>query len=251
MTTLLRTTVVEARLFLREPAAVTFGVLFPTVIVLVLGAIPTLREPSEEFGGARFVDLWAPSALVLGIGIVALQNVANVLATYRETGVLRRLSTTPVHPAQLLLAQLIVALVATVVAGTLLVVSAWVVLDVSLPRQPWTFVASFAVGFGAVLAVGALIAAVAPTARVAGGLATVVYLVMMFAGGVFLPRFLMPDSLARLGDYTPPGVAGLLAAWSGPAVGTDAGPPHAVPLAIMAAVAAAAGLAAARLFRWE
>lgn len=256
MSTLLRTTAVEARLFLREPAAVIFGVLFPAVVVLVLGAIPSLREPSEEFGGARFVDLWAPSALVLGIGIVGLQNVASVLATYRETGVLRRLSTTPVHPAQLLLAQLIVALVAAVVAGVLLVVSAWLVLDVPLPRHPWTFVACFGIGFGAVLALGALVAAVAPNARVAGGLATLVYMVVMFAGGVFLPRFLMPDSLVRLGDYTPPGVQGLLTAWSGdPAVlatvGAEAGASQAVQLAIMAGVAAAAGLAAARLFRWE
>ena len=37
MSTLLRTTIVEARLFLREPMAVTFGVLFPTVVVLATG----------------------------------------------------------------------------------------------------------------------------------------------------------------------------------------------------------------------
>jgi ABC-2 type transport system permease protein len=256
MSTLSRTTLVEAKLFLREPAAVIFGVLFPTVIVLVLGAIPTLREPSKEYGGARFVELWAPSALVLGIGIVALQHIASVLATYRETGILRRLSTTPVHPAQLLLAQLIVALVAVAGAGTLLVVSAWLVLDVPLPRHPWTFVAAFGVGFAAVLALGALVAAVAPNARIAGGLATLLYMVMMFAGGVFLPRFLMPDALVRWGDYTPPGVQGLLTAWSGDpavlaAVDAGAGAPQAVQLAVMAGVAAVAGLAAARLFRWE
>jgi ABC-2 type transport system permease protein len=256
MSTLLRTTLVEARLFLREPGAVIFGVLCPTVVVLVLGAIPTLREPSQEYDGARFVELWAPSALVLGIGIVALQNIASVLATYRETGVLRRLSTTPVHPAQLLLAQLIVASIAVAAAGALLVGSAWLVLDVPLPRHPGTFVVAFGVGFGAVLALGALVAAVAPNARVAGGLATLVYLVVMFAGGVFLPRFLMPDALVRLGDFTPPGVQGLLTAWSGdPAVlatvDAGGGAPQAVQLAVMAGVAAVAGLAAARLFRWE
>jgi ABC-2 type transport system permease protein len=174
MSTLLRTTVVEARLFLREPAAVIFGVLFPTIILLVLGAIPALREPSQEYGGARFVEGWAPSALVLGIGIVALQHIANVLAAYRETGILRRLSTTPVHPAQLLLAQIIVALFAVVAAGALLIASAWLVLDVPPPKHPWAFVAAFGIGFSAVLALGALVAAVAPNPRVAGGLATLV-----------------------------------------------------------------------------
>jgi ABC-2 type transport system permease protein len=235
---------------------VIFGVLFPTVVLLALGAVPALREPSAEYDGARFVEGWAPSALVLGIGIVALQHIAAVLATYRETGILRRLSTTPVHPVQLLLAQLIVAMVAVVVAGALLVVSAWLVLDVPLPRYPWTFAVAFGVGFGAVLALGALIAAVAPNARIAGGLATLVYMVAMFAGGVFLPRFLMPDALVRLGDYIPPGVQALLASWSGdPAVlatvGAEAGASQAPQLAIMAIMAGVAGAAAARLFRWE
>lgn len=256
MSTLLRTTIVEARLFLREPTAAILGVLSPTVILLVLGAVPALREPSKEYDGARFVELWAPSALVLGIGVVALQHVTGVLATYRENGVLRRLSTTPVHPGKLLLAQLIVALVSCLVAGALLVTAAWLVLDVPLPRHPWTFLAAFAVGFGAVLAIGALIAAVAPSSRVAGGLATLVYMVVMFAGGVFLPRFLMPDALVRMGDYTPPGVQALLTAWSGnPAVlatvGAETGGTPAAQLAIMAVVAVAAGLAAAKLFRWE
>jgi ABC-2 type transport system permease protein len=256
MSTLLRTTIVEARLFLREPTAAILGVLSPTIILLVLGAVPALREPSKEYDGARFVELWAPSALVLGIGVVALQHVTGVLATYRENGVLRRLSTTPVHPGKLLLAQLIVALVSCLVAGALLVTAAWLVLDVPLPRHPWTFLAAFAVGFGAVLAIGALIAAVAPSSRVAGGLATLVYMVVMFAGGVFLPRFLMPDALVRLGDYTPPGVQALLTAWSGnPAVlatvGAETGSTPAAQLAIMAVVAVAAGLAAAKLFRWE
>ncbi|MCW6010021.1 ABC transporter permease [Micromonospora sp. CPCC 205371] len=256
MSTLLRITIVEARLFLREPTAAILGVLSPTIILLVLGAVPALREPSKEYDGARFVELWAPSALVLGIGVVALQHIPGVLATYREHGVLRRVSTTPVHPGTLLLAQLVVGLVACLVAGALVVVAAWLVLDVPLPRHPWTFLAAFGVGFGAVLSLGTLIAAVAPSSRVAGGLATLVYMVVMFAGGVFLPRFLMPDALVRMGDYTPPGVQALLTAWSdSPAVlatvGAETGSTRIVQLAIMAGVAIVAGAAAARLFRWE
>jgi ABC-2 type transport system permease protein len=55
MSTLVRTTIVEARLFLREPTAAILGVLSPTIILLVLGAVPALREPSKEYDGARFV----------------------------------------------------------------------------------------------------------------------------------------------------------------------------------------------------
>jgi ABC-2 type transport system permease protein len=256
MPTLAKITLTEARLFLREPMSVGFGVLFPTALLLVMGAIPALREPSAEYHGARFVDFWAPSALVMGLGVVALQHIPTVLATYRENGVLRRMSATPVHPAQLLLGQLLVALGAAVASAVLLIASARLVLDVPLPRHPLGFAAAFAVGVGSVLAIGALIAAVSPNSRVASGLATMAYLVAMFAGGVFLPRFLMPEALLRIGDYTPPGVQGLLDAWTANAatavvVGGQAGPPRPLQLAIMTLVALAAGAAAARLFRWE
>lgn len=244
MPTLYKLVVTEARLFLREPMAVLFGLLFPAALLLALGAIPILREPAPEFDGQRFVAVFAPSALVLGIGVVALQHVPNVIAGYREHGVLRRLSTTPVHPGKLLVAQLLVALAAVVVSSALLIGSAWLVLDVSPPRHPLGFVLALIVGFGSVLAVGTLIAALAPNQRAATGLSTLAYMVTMFAGGVFLPRFLMPDGLARIGEVVPPGVQAMLDTWNGAA-------PSPLHLGIMAVVAVVAGVAAAKLFRWE
>lgn len=244
MSTLYRLVLTEARLFLREPMSVGFGLLLPTAVMLALGAIPALRQAAEEFGGQRFVDAWAPSALVLGLGVVALQHVPNVIAGYREQGVLRRMATTPVHPAALLVAQLVVALLAVVVAAALLIGSSWLLLDVPPPADPLGFAAAFLVGFGALLALGTVIAAVMPNQRAATGAATVVYLATMFAGGVFLPRFLMPPALVRLGDLTPPGVQALLDAWTGTA-------PAWSQLGIMALVAATAGTAAAKLFRWQ
>jgi len=254
--TVWKTTVVESKLFLREPMSVIFGVVFPTVLLLGLGAIPILRQPSEEFGGARFVEFWAPTALVLGIGILAIQHLASTVSSYREQGVLRRMSTTPAHPGILLTAQLLVVLAAATAAAVLLVVSAWLVLDVPLPHQPLGFAVAFLVGFAAVLAIGMLIAAVAPNPRVANGLATVAYLVLMFLGGVFLPRFLLPQPLARMGDYAPPGASALLESWSGdPAVlaaaGDATGAPQLVRLAVMVLIAVVAGAAAAKWFRWE
>jgi ABC-2 type transport system permease protein len=257
MSTLWKTTIVEAKLFIREPMSTIFGLLFPTALLLLLGAIPALREPSEEYYGARFVDAWAPTALVMGLAIVGVQYIPGVVATYRENGILRRMSTTPVHPATVLAAQVIVALTAALVAATLLILSAWLVLDVPLPQHPLGFAIAFVVGFGALLAIGMLVAAVAPTARAANGISVVVFMLVMFAGGVYLPRFLMPDFLIRMGDYTPPGVQALLDAWSGDAamakvLGTAAtGHPQPLQLGIMALIGVAAGWAAARLFRWQ
>lgn len=249
VSTLLRVTVTEARLLTREPVAVSVGILLPTVLMLGLGALPTLREPAPEFGGLRFVDTWAPMALILGMGILCVQHLPSVLAAYREKGVLRRMSTTPMHPGTLLTAQIIVVFAAAAVSAALLVLSSWLVLDVEPPSQPLLFTATFVVGAASLIALGVLIAAVAPSANAANGLSMVLYMLVLLVGGVFLPSHVMPDLLARVGEFTPPGARLLLESWSGDA--GDAGLPQLVQLAIMAGIAVVAAALAARLFRWE
>ena len=241
--------VTEARLVLREPMTVGFGILLPTVILLALGSVPILREPAPDFGGLRFVDTFAPTALVLGMAVLGIQHLPSVLASYRETGVLRRMSTTPVHPGMVLAAQLIAVFAAVLISSALLVLTAWLVLDVPLPRQPLLFAAAFLVGTASLIALGVLAAAVAPSTRVANGLSMTLYLVVMLVGGLFLPRIFMPDVLVRLGDVTPPGVQLLLDTWSGDADTAGSGP--LLQLAIMAVIAAVTAAVAAKLFRWE
>ena len=74
-----------------------------------------------------------PSLVVITVGTLGIQTLPIRLATYREKGVLRRLSTTPAHPLRLLTAQLITYLATAVVALVLLIVVARVAFDVPLP----------------------------------------------------------------------------------------------------------------------
>ena len=64
-------------------------------------------EPDPALGGQRWIDLFVPSLLVITLGTLGIQTLPIRLATYREKGVLRRLSTTPAHPVRLLAAQLV------------------------------------------------------------------------------------------------------------------------------------------------
>ena len=93
-------------------------------------------------------------------------------------------------------------------------------------------------------AIGALLAAVAPSNRVATALAIPMFFAVMLLGGVYLPRVFLPDILVRIGEFTPPGVQGLQDAWFGTA-------PQALPLVGMALVTLVVGAVAVRLFRWE
>jgi ABC-2 type transport system permease protein len=244
MSSLLKLVQTEARLFVRDPTTFAVGLLLPTVVLIGLGAVPILREPSEDMGGVRFIDYFAPSVIVMSVGVIGLTNLPSVLAGYRERGILRRMRTTPVHPAKLLGAQLIVNVAASLASVLLVLVAGRIAYNVPLPQNPLGFTIAFVLGITAVFAIGMLVAAVAPTARAASGISTVLFMSVMFFGGVYLPRFMLPEAVARVGDYVPPGVQTLLDTWSGEA-------PDAVQLLVMAAVAAVAGAASARIFKWE
>lgn len=235
---------IEARLYLRDLPTLLTIVGLPTLILVVLGFIPSLREPDPNFDGQTFVNYFAPSLLVVTLAMVGVNTMPMAMATYRERGVLRRLATTPAPPAALLAAQLVVALAAILASALLLIVVGRLAFDVPLPRHPLGFALAFVLGTAALLALGLLVAAVARTTKAAQALAVPLFLLTMFFGGVYLPRFLLPDAVARIGDYTPPGVQALLDAWTG----TSPQPLH---LAIMAVIAVAAGASAAKLFRWE
>ena len=231
----------ETRLFLRDPVTVLIAVVLPTVVLAGLGAVPALREPSEMFGGFRFTDYFAPSLLAINIAVLGLQNLPTGLVAYREKGILRRLSASPMNPAAVLVVQLLINVVTAAVGTVLMVAVAVFVLDVPAPRHPVGFVLTFLLGTSAVFAIGLVIAAVTPRARLAAGIGAVAFMLTQFFAGVYLPKFLLPEVVVRIGEFVPPGVGAFQGAWTGD------GP---APV-LMAVIAVAATTVAARFFRWE
>lgn len=213
-------------------------------MLLAVGPIPGMTKPSPATGGARFIDAWVPSLIVISLAILALQSIPGVVATYREQGVLRRLATTPVHPVNLLGAQLLIHVVVALAGIGLVLAAANTVYDVPLPKHPLLFLLTLLLGTVSMFSFGLLAAAVARTAKAAGGFALIAFVPTMFFGGVYLPRALLPVVLQQVGDYLPPGTQPLQDAW----VGTGVQP---LQLAVLAAFAVGGTALAARLFRWE
>lgn len=242
--TMIRT---ETKIFAREPMAVFWGLVFPSVLLVVLGLVlPGAREPSPDLGGLRVVDLYTP--IVLGFALITLgiSTLPTILATYRERGVLKRLATTPVAPSRMVVSQLAVHLLVAVISGFAALVVAWAVFDVPFPQNPWAFVLTFLLGAASLFGIGLVIGAVAPSAASGQGIGMAAYFPLLFFAGVYFPREVMPEGLARVSDFTPSGalVQALTDSFAGriPAVSS---------LAIMAAFAAVFGFLAVRLFRWE
>jgi ABC-2 type transport system permease protein len=234
----------EARLLFRDPITWLAAIALPAAILLIFGSVFAPHRPDPGLGGLRWIDTFAPSLVVITTATLAIQTLPIRLATYREKGILRRFSTTPARPAGLLAAQLVIYTVTAIVGLVVLVIVGRLAFDIPLPADPVGYVAAFALGMGALLALGLLVAAVAPSSRAATAIAIPVFFAVMFLGGVYLPRFLLPEVLVTVGTYAPPGVQGLQDAW----LGTT---PQLLPLVLLAIVIVVAGAIAVRVFRWE
>lgn len=237
----------EAKLFLRDPAGPIFAVMLPVVLLLALGQIPGYREAVPELGGERIVDTQLPGMMaILAVVTMALTVLPSTLVTYRESGVLRRMSTTPVSPVRLLVAQVANNLAVAIVATVLLIGLGYLVLGSVPPRSPLAFAGVFVLGTASMLGLGLLIAAVAPNAKVAPGIGSLLMFPLLFMAGMWIPRELMPDLVRRIGDFLPmaPFADALRDTWAGHA-------PQPLHLAVMAVTVLVTGGLAARFFRWE
>ncbi len=234
----------EAKLLFRDPISWIAAIVLPAAILLIFGSIFAPHTPDPALGGLRWIDMFAPSLVVIATATLAIQTLPIRLATYREKGILRRLSSTPARPVSLLVAQLVIYSATAIMGLVLLIAAGWLAFDVPLPANPLGYVAAFGLGMAALLTIGLLVAAVAPSAGVATAIAVPAFFVVMLLGGVYLPRVMLPEILVTIGEFSPPGVQGLQDAWLGKA-------PQLLPLAVLAAITVVGGGIASRSFRWQ
>jgi ABC-2 type transport system permease protein len=226
--------VVEVKLLTREPGAI-FALLIPLFILVVFGSsIP----PGDT--------VLLPTAVAIAVAMVGLYLLPTTLATYRERGILRRMSTTPVRPANLLAVQVALQSVLALTTCALLIAVAGTVLDAHLPTAVGAVAVTLLFGTAAMFAVGLLIAALARNGRTANGVGVLLYFPMAYLAGLMQPTSQMPPLLARIGEYTPLGAfrQSMHQVWADTT-------PSPVLLAILVAYAVAISAVAARFFRWE
>ena len=237
----------QSKIFLREPLAVFFGLVFPAVLLVVIGtAFPGATEPAAAFDGRSLVEVYASTCIVLGLATVAVFLLPVALGGDRERGILRRLSTTPVHPRALVGAHLAVQLVVVTLATVAAVLIGMLVFGIGLPESLGWFIVSFALGAVSLLAVGLLVGALVPTASSGQGIGMLLYFPILFFAGVYVPLQVMPEGIQTISSYTPAGAAAqaLTDSWLGGAQPTSS-------LLVMAAYALVAGGLAVRFFRWN
>jgi len=236
----------EARLTWRLPVGVVGGIGIPMVLLVIFGSLPKFHQTMPGLGRLTLFDVYLPVIVVLGLAALALWGVPGPLVSYREQGILRRLSTTPVPPSWLLAAQAAVQTCIAVAGLVLVIGTSMIAFGAPAPKSPAGLVLSCGLAIAGLFPMGLLIASVARTPNAASVIGRLAFFPLMFFAGLWLPRALMPGVLLDVSNYTPLGAAVQAVQDS-----MLSGFPPAAPLLVLAAYALVLGFVARRCFRWE
>jgi ABC-2 type transport system permease protein len=232
---------VQAKLLLREPGALIWLVL-PVALVVLFGNIPAFQVAQHSLGGLRVIDVYVPTFAALMPLFLALSMMPPLTATLREKNALRRFAVSPVPPAGILAALLAVIALLAALGILLIMLIGALAFHVHAPSGLGAVASSFALGFTAVMALGLVPAAIAPTAGTASAIGVPMMILNFFFSGLYFPIAEMPQTLRDIGQYIPFGA--VMDAWSGDgALWKD--------LVVLAGYTLVGSLVSVKFFRWE
>jgi len=236
----------EAKLAWRQPIGLIFGLGLPVLLLVIFASIPAFKKPNADLGGSTYLSIYLPILAAFILASLALIGLTAPLASYREQGVLRRMSTTPVPPSWVLAAQLVINLVVAAVALLLVVILGVAAFGVQGPKHVPGFILTILLAAAALFSIGLWVAAISRTSQAAAAIGNILFFPLMFFAGLWIPRNVMPAVLRGISDFTPLGAAvqALQSAMQGSF-------PPARPLLVLVAYAAAFAVAAVKLFKWE
>jgi ABC-2 type transport system permease protein len=235
----------EAKLFFREPGSLFWMLGFPPLLLIILGSIPSFRKVDPGLG-RPLIAVYVPVLVLVALIVCGLQAMPPVITGYRERGILRRMSATPVRPSALLTAHMGLYGGAGVLSALVSLTIGRLVFGVKLPHQGFGYALAFVLTVAVALSLGALVSAVARTAKIATAIGMGLFFPSLFSAGLWLPVQAMPHTLREIVVLLPFGAAsqalnqaatGHWPAWS-----------H---LGVLAAWTVVLSVAAARWFRWE
>jgi ABC-2 type transport system permease protein len=236
----------ELRLAWRYPIYLIPAVGIPVLLLIIFGSIPSLTQPNKEFGGVSFFTIYTPTLVVLVLVMLGLLNLPAQLATYREQGVLRRMSITPIPASALLGAQVAVNIIFAVASIAMLFGVGAGAFNLVLPAQAGWLVLSLALTVAAMFGIGLCIAAFSGSPRVANVIGGLLFYPLAFFSGLWGPLSVYPGVIGQIAKALPSGAAfdALHASLGGHFPGWSA-------LGVLAAYAVVFSAIAVRWFGWD
>ena len=236
---------VEGKLALRAPYGLGLGIIFPTVMLVVFGLIGGAVPGNVASTGFTILEIYIPIFIVIEFFGVAIDALPIPLVRDRESGWLRRVSTTPVGPSRVLAAQLVLNIVFALVGIAIVLLGSVVVFGATLSVGV-NFVLSTALALAEIFSLGLVVTAITPSQTAQQAISGALFLAKLFLSGFWYTAAEASGPLQTIMYYSPGGAA--VNAMLGSVFG--AGPPL-TAVATMAVYAVVFAAVAIRYFRWE
>lgn len=237
----------QTKLYLRDPMSVFFTIAFGPIYLILMGVIFG-NNPQDIFGGRGQMDITLTAFIALVIGITGLTAVPIGAALRRETGVLRRLSATPLKPLTYFLADIAAPFVVILLGITLMIALGFILFHVSFVGNWFSLAGGILLSIAAFFAVGYLIAGLVPNSRTAVILGNVLIIPMNIFSGAAVPLEIMPETIRTIAQYNPltHAVTLLRGLWFG-----EAWSAHLLELAVLSGLLILCTVVVALTFKWE
>ncbi|CAN5167404.1 N/A [soil metagenome] len=198
MTLLFHQLAYEQRIFWRSREAAVFIFIFPLLLYTLLGSVY-----SDEIDGVPSADLLLAGLFGYGAANTAFGGLAIILVGRRETGVLKRLRSTPLPPATYIAAVLSSTLLIFALQALALVLLGRFVFDASAPANWLGFAGAVVLGVACFAGLGVGAASLIRSAEGVSAVVNVVLLPMAFLSGSFGPTDEYPGFLDAIASVLP------------------------------------------------
>jgi ABC-2 type transport system permease protein len=189
----------EQLTFWRSREAAIFVFLFPPLLFVLLASV----FGDGEENGRKVSSYLVAGLIAYAVANTALGGLAITLVVRRESGILKRLRSTPlpgsVYLGAVLLSNLLIVALQSVTIGALGVL----LYDADLPEGPFSFLVALVIGAAAFAGLGLAAAALIRSAEAVAAVVNVIVLPMSFLSGAFGETDNLPRALELVADVLP------------------------------------------------
>jgi ABC-2 type transport system permease protein len=248
-----RLVLTEGKVWLRG-SELFWALLFPTVLILGQAAVaPELSEIASgdtwagtPFYGVAVINVILPAMLAMPIAIAALTIMPATFGGFREKGIPRRFSATPMRPQSMFAAHFIINVTMSLAGALLAVIVTSALFHVVTPNNIAIGVLGFVLGMAAMMALGSLVCARVSRASTGTAIGNIIFFPLLLTAGVF--TVIKPDTvLYQIARVTPLGAASQVMSYGW--FGGDTFPW--IQIAAMIAWTAVLTPLAVKLFKWR
>ena len=172
--------------FWRNPQSAFFTFIFPVVLIVVFGAVFNGGGGNDFFYGLSGLQYYVPTIAAMSVLGACYSQLAIVLATRRQTGILKRLRATPL-PTWVYFVGLLAHCIVISVIEVALIIGVGKLYGVPLPSHWLAIIVTMVLGAASFCALGVAVASLISNAEAAPAVVQFVLFPLIFISGNYFP----------------------------------------------------------------